>query len=51
MTPKERYKQELENDIKIEKRLWLKEVVVCIVILILIVIREVYLNVWFNFNA
>ena len=50
MNQQEDYKAELEQDIKTEKKLWIKELVVFFIIFILIVIREVFLREWFIFT-
>jgi hypothetical protein len=51
MSYKKDYLKELKEDIAIERRLWLKEILVFIVLIFLTVIREVYLDEWFNFST
>jgi hypothetical protein len=51
MSEKKDYLKELKEDIIIERRLWLKEILVFIILIILTVIREVYLDEWFNFTT
>ena len=51
MNDQETYLKELNEDIKIEKKLWIKEILVLLVLIVLVVIREVYLNEWFNFGV
>ncbi len=51
MSDKETYLKELDEDLKVEKKLWIKEIFVFLVLTLLVVIREVYLDEWFNFGA
>ncbi len=43
--------EELDGGLQVEKKLWIKELGVMCVLLGLVVIREVYLNEWFNFGV
>ncbi len=51
MNDQETYLKELNEDMQVEKKLWKKEILVFSVLTALVVVREVYLNEWFNFGV